>query len=389
MQTLLDVILPVFLVIGFGYVAVWRGLFPVSGIDGVMKFTQNFAIPCLLFQAIAHMDIATAFSARLLISFYVSAGICFALGLFGARMYFQRDWEDCVAIGFCCLFSNSVLLGLPISERAYGPDALTGNYAIIAFHSPFCYGLGITVMEVVRNRGQKGSALFRSVSRAMFRNALVIGILAGFVVNVTSLPIPTVVDDALSLIVRAALPAALFALGGVLSQYRPEGDMKTIAMVCGSALLIHPTLTWLTGRALAVEDELFRAGVLTAAMAPGFNAYIFANMYGRAKRVAASAVLIATGASILPAWFWLSILASGTRAFDGMVGGRAFVSATLVPAVCLYFSACSASSAREITSSTLSKCPPERASMTSKIASGPATRFARVTAVVIGRMSAS
>ncbi len=37
MQTLLDVILPVFLVIGFGYVAVWRGAFPVSGIDGVMK----------------------------------------------------------------------------------------------------------------------------------------------------------------------------------------------------------------------------------------------------------------------------------------------------------------------------------------------------------------
>ena len=40
MQTLIDVILPVFLVIGFGYVAVWRGLFPVSGIDGVMKFEK-------------------------------------------------------------------------------------------------------------------------------------------------------------------------------------------------------------------------------------------------------------------------------------------------------------------------------------------------------------
>ena len=40
MQTLLDVILPVFLVIGFGYVAVWRGLFPVSGIDGERSFTS-------------------------------------------------------------------------------------------------------------------------------------------------------------------------------------------------------------------------------------------------------------------------------------------------------------------------------------------------------------
>jgi malonate transporter len=309
MQTLLDVILPVFLVIGFGYVAVWRGLFPVSGIDGVMRFTQNFAIPCLLFQAIAKMDLGTAIDTRLLLSFYAGAAICFALGLFGARLFFKRPWEDCVAIGFCCLFSNSVLLGLPISERAYGPDALAGNYAIIAFHSPFCYGLGITVMEVVRNRGKSLLELAQAVTRAMFRNALVIGILAGFAVNITGLPIPTVVDDALSLIVRAALPAALFALGGVLIQYRPEGDMKAIAMVCAIALIVHPALVWTFGTALSLPQDSFRAGVLTAAMAPGFNAYIFANMYGRARRVAASAVLIATACSLISAWFWLEVLA--------------------------------------------------------------------------------
>jgi predicted permease len=308
LQTLLDVILPVFLVIGFGYVAVWRGLFPVAGIDGVLRFAQHFAIPCLLFQAIAHIDIAASFSPRLLFSFYSGAAICFALGMFGARFLFNRDWEDCVAIGFCCLFSNSVLLGLPISERAYGADALTGNYAIVAFHSPFCYGLGITVMEIVRNRGQSGIQLLRSISRAMFSNALVIGILAGFAVNLLGLSIPGVVDDALSLIVRAALPAALFALGGVLIQYRPEGDMKAIAMVCAITLLVHPAITWSMGTALSLDQDLFRSGVLTAAMAPGFNAYIFANMYGRARRVAASAVLIATASSILTVWFWLSVL---------------------------------------------------------------------------------
>jgi hypothetical protein len=80
-------------------------------------------------------------------------------------------------------------------------------------------------------------------------------------------------------------------------------------MVCVIALLIHPSLVWLFGSAAGLNQELFRAGVLTAAMAPGFNAYIFANLYGRAKRVAASAVLIATGASVFTAWFWLEVLA--------------------------------------------------------------------------------
>ena len=50
MQALLDVILPVFLVTGFGYLAAWRGYLSDAAVDGLVKFTQNFAIPCLLFQ---------------------------------------------------------------------------------------------------------------------------------------------------------------------------------------------------------------------------------------------------------------------------------------------------------------------------------------------------
>lgn len=307
-QSLIDVILPVFLVIGAGYVATRRGYFQASHVDGLMKFTQSFAIPCLLFRAIATLDLSASFDPRLLISFYTGAAICFSLGMIGARLIFKRDWEDCVAIGFCCLFSNSVLLGLPITERAYGADNLTGNYAIIAFHSPFCYGLGITVMEIVRNKGAGGFATVRSVFSAMFKNVLILGIALGFVVNLSGLWIPQAVDEALSLVIRAALPTALFALGGVLVQYRPEGDLRAIGFVCAISLMVHPALVWSMGTALKVQPDLFRSAVLNAAMAPGFNAYIFANMYGRAKRVAASSVLIATGSCILTVWLWLLIL---------------------------------------------------------------------------------
>ncbi|WP_170752116.1 AEC family transporter [Ruegeria lacuscaerulensis] len=308
LQSLIDVILPVFLVIGAGYTATALGYFKEAHIDGLMKFTQGFAIPCLLFLAIANLDLGASFDPRLLFSFYTAAGLCFCAGLFGARLIFRREWEDCVAIGFCCLFSNSVLLGLPITERAYGPENLAGNYAIIAFHAPFCYGIGITVMEVIRSRGHGGIRMVRSVLSAMFRNALILGIALGFIVNLSGIGVPGVVDDALGLITRAALPGALFALGGVLVKYRPEGDLRTIAYVCGVSLMLHPSLVWLFGSTVGLPQDLFRSGVLNAAMAPGFNAYIFANMYGRAKRVAASSVLVGTGASILTVWLWLTLL---------------------------------------------------------------------------------
>jgi predicted permease len=308
MQALINVILPVFLVIGFGYVAVWRKLFSDSGVDGLMKFTQNFAIPCLLFRAISTLDLGQSFDLSLLLSFYSGATAGFVLGLFGARYMFGRPWEDSIAIGFCCLFSNSLLLGLPITERAYGADALQANYAIIAIHSPFCYGLGITVMELYRAKGSSPLRLTQSVLSAMFRNALILGITLGFAVTVSGAVLPTVVTDALDLIIRAALPAALFGLGGVLFRYRPEGDLKTIFFVCGVSLLIHPLVVWLVGSAMALDQAAFRSAVLTAAMAPGINTYIFANMYGVARRVAASGVLFGTGLSILTIWVWLLIL---------------------------------------------------------------------------------
>ena len=308
LQTLITIILPVFIVIGAGYVCTITQFLTQSHIDGLMKFTQGFAIPCLLFAAIAEINLSLGFDPRLLFAFFFSAGCCFILGIWGARSFFRRKWEDCVTIGFCCLFSNSVLLGLPLTERAFGAQNLTGNFAIIALHSPFCYGLGIMTMEFVRNRSTNGFGLIRSISKAIFSNTLILGIGLGFLFNFTGWTLPSVISEALHLIIAAALPTALFALGGILVQYRPEGDIRAIAMVCTISLVLHPLMTWVTGRIIAIPEELFRSAVLTAAMAPGVNAFIFANMYGCGKRIAASSVLIATATSIMTAWCWLAVL---------------------------------------------------------------------------------
>jgi predicted permease len=308
LQTLFEVTLPVFLVISFGYAAVRLRLFSDAAVDGLMVFTQQFAIPCLLFRAISTLDLAQTFDWRLLISFYSGASAGFFAGLFGARFLFGRPWPDSVAIGFCGLFSNSLLLGLPITERAYGSGALAPNYAIIALHSPFCYILGISAMEIARHGGGGILSMARNIFVSVFRNALVIGIALGFAFNLSGTEVPAVAAEALDLMSKAALPAALFGLGGVLVRYRPEGDLMTVLFVCAVSLVLHPLVTWVLGQELGLGTGAFRSAVLTAAMAPGVNAYIFANMYGVGKRVAATSVLVATGLSILTVSVWLTVL---------------------------------------------------------------------------------
>ena len=308
MSSLLDVIVPVFLIIGCGYFTVWTKLFSVDTIDGLMIFTQNFAIPVLLFDAIAKVDLVSVFNIKLFFSFYSGATIGFLLGFLGSYFLFRRPLEDSVVIGFCCLFSNTVMLGLPITERAYGEEALRHNFAIVSIHAPFCYFLGITVMELVRSSEKNFKGNILVILKAMFSNALVVGIMLGFLVNISEIQLANSIQSSIDMITAVALPAALFGMGGVIYQYRPQGDIGPIIMVCAVSLIIHPTVVWFSGLNFDLSKTQLRSAVITAAMAPGINTYVFASMYGSAKRVASTGVLVSTTLSIGSIWVWLSLL---------------------------------------------------------------------------------
>lgn len=311
MSALLDVILPVFVVIGFGYALTRMRIMDETVVDALMRFAQNFAVPVLLFRSIAHLDLSAAYDTGLMVSFYSGAFLGFAACFAGSILLFRRHVPDAVAIGFAGMFSNSLLLGLAITERAYGAAALQGNFAIISLHAPMLYGFGIALMEWARTRGRglSGLTLARQILRAVLAQSLVIGILAGFAANLIGNPLPAVFWSAVDMIANSAIPIALFGLGGVLVRYRIEGDLGPVVLVTVASLVLHPAVTFGLGRwVFHLETAALRSAVVTAAMAPGVNAYMFAHMYGVAKRVNASAVLVATAASIGTACVWLALL---------------------------------------------------------------------------------
>ena len=94
MGSLITVILPVFLLIGAGYLATRGGAFPQVAVDGLMKYTQQYAIPCLLFRALWTLDLGPEIDPLILVSFYTGSVTCFTVGLLAARFIFRRDWED-------------------------------------------------------------------------------------------------------------------------------------------------------------------------------------------------------------------------------------------------------------------------------------------------------
>ena len=303
-----NIVAPVFIVVAAGYAAVRSRILADEPIDQLMKFAIQFAIPCLLFSATSTIDLAVAFNWRLLLSYYAAAISSFAIAYVVVRYGFKRRPGEAVGIAFGALFSNLVLLGLPISERAWGIEGMAPSFALVSVNAPICYLVGITTMELLRADGRSFVETSRIVVNAIFRNSMMIGITLGFLVNFSGLPLPDPLLGAIDLLARASLPVALFALGGLLTRYQLSKSLGEAGVISTISLIVQPALVWLLAWQLQLPDATTRAIVLMAAAAPGLNAYLFAAMYNRGQDSAASSVLLSTLLSLFTITGWLILL---------------------------------------------------------------------------------
>ena len=118
-----------------------------------------------------------------------------------------------------------------------------------------------------------------------------------------------------SLALLSTLEALIFFAPGVatfvilLTRYALASGLRESAVIIVASLAIHPALAWvLADHVFALPPEFVRAAVVTAAMPPGVNAFLFASMYDRAVDVAAATVLLATLVAVASASLWLAAL---------------------------------------------------------------------------------
>ena len=305
---ILNIVAPVFLVVAAGYSSVRFGAFDANRIDHLMKFAIQVAIPCLLFRATSQLDLDAAFDWRILMSYYTSSFLCFVIAVLVVMKCFRRSAAEAVVIGFAALFSNLVLLGLPISERAWGSASMDPNFALVSLHAPICYLIGITAMELLQADGRDVKETMRSVLVLIFRNSLMIAIALGFIINLSGLVLPVMITSAVDLLARASLPVALFGLGGALTRYTLSRSIGEASLLSILSLIVQPAMTLFLAIQFQLSRDITNSIVLMAAMAPGLNAYLFAVMYNRSVDIAASTVLLSTVLSVLSLSVWLIIL---------------------------------------------------------------------------------
>ena len=293
MTVLLNVIAPIFGVAALGFVAARLRLLSAAGVQGLVLFVFNFAIPVLLFRTLATIALPEHVEWGFLAAFYTGSATIYALGLAAGRFVFHRPLDQAAIFGMSGAFCNTVLFGIPVILTAFGPEATLPLFLIISFHAATLMPLTVGIIQGHRGLGVPAGEQARAVAKAILANPIVIGLALGLAANVSGLTMPEPIDRATALLGDAAVPCSLFAMGASLSEFRFAGEARPALALAALKLVAHPLIVWTVGSlVLGVSGIWLAVAVTMAAMPSGVNAYLFGARYDAAPGVAAATVLI-------------------------------------------------------------------------------------------------
>ena len=314
MADIANIVLSIFGLIGIGYGTARIGLLGETVGKGLADFVFTIAIPVLLFKTLATADFGVAAPWRIWSAYFTGAAVAWTLSHVTIRRVFKRDARAGVVAGLSGSFANTVLIGIPLVQTAFGEAGMVSLLIIVAVHLTVMMLASLIMFEwALRVDGVESGAvdrraIWRRFVNNMARNPIVIGILAGALWRFADLPLTgmaAILTDALS---RAAGPVALFATGMGLASYGIARNVTQALVITLFKLVVMPAVVLATGWAIGLPPLAIATATLAAACPTGVNPFLIAGRFGTGEAIASNVIAISTAAGAISVGIWLIVL---------------------------------------------------------------------------------
>lgn len=289
---------PLFLLVLLGYGLLRWAHWPRELSDALTRFVFSVAIPALLFRMMAGISKLPPPDWRLLMVYFGSCFIVFALGRLTGRLLFRMDGVSQSVFALGGIFSNLVLLGIPLSRLTLGAPAIPAVSLIIVFNALTLWTLVTLSVELARNHTASLAGLGKT-ARDVLTNPIIFGILSGTAFGFTGLELPAVLDRTLALVADAAAPLALVALGMGLATYSLQAGWKASVAVSVLKVVVQPLVVYGLARAAQLPPLQTQVLVMLAACPTGANVYLMARHFKTQEAAIASSMVLSTALSAL------------------------------------------------------------------------------------------
>ncbi|MCZ8179759.1 MAG: AEC family transporter [Rhizobium sp.] len=313
MTTVAQDVLPIFILILFGWALVRLKILAAEIGDGLGDFVFKVAVPLLLLRTIANADFHGASPFRLWIAYFAGVFVAWTIGHLVSTRIFKRDQKLGVLAGISSAFANNVFIGLPLVERTVGPEGIVAMSILLAIHLPLMMIAGVLAMERAERQtgGREGAGILtvsKQVGGNLVRNPLIIGLAGGILLQLLGTPVPALIDGVVAQVAGMAAPAALISLGMTLNKYGMAGNLKIAGTISLLKLGLMPAVVWLASTLLGLSPQWTAALVLTSSVPTGINAWLIASRFGVGQGLAASVITLSTAAGVVTVSFWALLL---------------------------------------------------------------------------------
>ncbi len=307
MTPILHAIVPVFAIIAFGYAMQRRAFVSEAFWQGAHRLTYYLLLPILFFTSIIKADMAQLGALWPLLAMASIATIIITALLFLARALLPVPVLQSGASFSAChqasiRFNNYI--GIPIVLSLYRHDGLAVYALLIALAIP----LTNIVTIIVMTRYSLGQTLrVLPLIKSVITNPLVIGSVAGVLVNALGIPLG-VVGDTLHLLAPAAVTLGLLTVGAGLDLATLHTRPKPLLGVCLLKLVVHPAIMLGVGFALGVPPALLGVGIVYASLPSAASSYIIAKQFNADAPLTAALIVATTLAAFITMPLWLLIV---------------------------------------------------------------------------------
>jgi len=288
---IINIVLPVFLVIGLGYLLRRIGLIDQPFLLQTNRLVFYVCLPLLLFYKIGQADFVRNFNPTLVIGSMLIIVLIFFLAY--AWGLLRKD-PPAVRGSFtqAAFRSNLAYMGLAIVFNAYGDEGLTRAGILMGFLVPVLNLFAILALTLPhRSQDHTEKHLWL---RQLALNPLIIASFAGIAWSILKLPLPQVLDGGLNIATGMTLPLALLAIGASFSVERLRGDLFQALAATGFKILLMPVAAALLLTLLGVRGMDLGIGIIFAGAPAATANYIMAQQLKGDAELAGTTVMLST-----------------------------------------------------------------------------------------------
>ena len=302
---------PLFVLVAIGYSLMRWGKWPKSVADALTRFVFSVALPAMLFHLMSDLSRLPPVDTRLLMAFFGGCLVVFVIGRVVGHLMFRLDGVAQSVFALGGVFSNNVLLGLPLAKTILGDAALPSVALVLVFNALTLWTLVTVSVEWARH-GEFSMTGFAKTARGVITNPIVASIVAGSLFGLSGLKLPVLIEAPLAMTGQAAAPMSLIALGMGLAEYGIRAGWRQSIAICVLKLIVQPLTVWLIARILGLPQLETQVVVLLASLAVGVNVYLMSRQFKTMEGPVAASLVISTALAALTTPLLLTLIGVGS-----------------------------------------------------------------------------